>query len=105
MKKQKKITLEEIGKELPFSIPENYFENFALQIEEKIGYKSRIKNRFIKPWMYIAAMFVGVMLTSQILYSVYQKNTIQNNENYESYVLSQVDESALMDYYVDEPTK
>lgn len=104
MKKQENNRIDKIGNELPFSVPENYFENFAQQIENQIGYKS-INHRFLKPWMYIAAMFVGVILVGQLFFSVYQNNSLKNTENYESYVLSQVDETALMDYYVDESTK
>ncbi|HEY5593148.1 MAG TPA: hypothetical protein VIK55_19290 [Paludibacter sp.] len=105
MKTNKHISLEEIGKELPFSVPENYFEQFASQLEEQIGYKNVSIRRLLKPWMYMAAMFVGILMMGQVFYTVYQNNTVKNADNYESYVLSQVDETALMDYYVDESVK
>jgi len=105
MKTNKHISLEEIGKELPFSVPENYFEHFASQLEEQIGYKNVSIRRLLKPWMYMAAMFVGILMMGQVFYTVYQNNTVKNADNYESYVLSQVDETALMDYYVDESVK
>lgn len=105
MKTNKNISLAEIGKELPFSIPENYFEQFALQIDEQIGYNQKTVHKFIRPWMYAAAMIVGVLVLSPVFYSVYQNKATANTENYESYVLSQVDESVLMDYYVDDSTK
>ena len=106
MKKNKNISLDEIGKELPFGVPDNYFEQFAVQMDEKIGFQSAfVTKKFIRPWMYMAAMFVGVLLMGQVFYNIYQNNTIQNAENYELYVLSQVDETALIDYYVDEAGK
>ncbi|MEI7504971.1 MAG: hypothetical protein WCJ61_16985 [Paludibacter sp.] len=105
MKNNKHISLDEIGKELPFSVPDNYFNQFANHMDEQIGYKLVKANRFLKPWMYMAAMFVGVLLMGQVLYTVYQNNTSKNAENYELYVLSQVDETSLMDYYVDESVK
>ncbi|HEY6913066.1 MAG TPA: hypothetical protein VI413_00180 [Paludibacter sp.] len=105
MKTNKNISLAEIGAELPFSVPENYFEQFALQIDEQIGYKQRSAHRFIRPWMYAAAMVIGIMVLSPVFYSVYQNKATANTENYESYVLSQVDETVLMDCYVDDSTK
>lgn len=105
MKTNKNISLAEIGKELPFSVPENYFEQFALQIDEQIGYNPKSVHKFIRPWMYAAAMIVGILVLSPVFYSVYQNKTTVNTENYESYVLSQVDESVLMDYYVDDSSK
>jgi len=104
MKNNKNILIEEISKELPFSVPENYFDQFALQIEEQIGYKRFIIRKSLKTWMYMAAMFVGILILGQVLYTVNQNNATRNSENYESYVLSQVDENSLVDAYIDEPT-
>lgn len=105
MKKNKHITLEDIGNELPFSVPENYFDQFASQLEEQIDFKPVSIQRLLKPWMYMAAMFLGVLIMGQLFYTVYQNNTLKNADNYESYILSQVDETTLMDYYVDESVK
>ncbi len=103
MKTKKNISLNDAGNKLPFEVPENYFENFAQQMDEKIMLKSNSSRKFLKPWMYIAASLVGILLAVQIFYSVNKSNATTKEENYESYVLSQVDESSLVDYYVDEP--
>ena len=105
MKNNKNIVIEEISKELPFTVPENYFNQFALQIEEQIGFKKSYIHKTLKSWMYMAAMFVGILLMGQIFYTVNRNNATRNAENYDSYVLSQVDENSLVDLYVDEPTK
>ncbi len=105
MKTKKNISLVEIGQDLPFSVPENYFEQFALQIDQQIGYKQRVAHKFIRPWMYAAAMVVVIMILGPVFYSVYQNKTAVSNENYESYVLSQVDETVMMDYYMDNSEK
>jgi len=105
MNKNKHISLEEIGKELPFSVPENYFDQFASKLEEQIGLTHAPVRKIIKPWMYMAAMFLGVLMMVQVFYTMHQNNTTRNAENYESYILSQVDESSMMDYYVDESVK
>jgi len=105
MKTNKHISLDEIGKELPFEVPSNYFEQFAVQMDEQIDFKPVTVRKLLKPWMYMAAMFVGILLLGQVFYNIYQNNTTKNAENYELYVLSQVDETVLMDYYVDESVK
>ncbi|MDR3653736.1 MAG: hypothetical protein P4L34_12310 [Paludibacter sp.] len=105
MNDRKNILIDEIGKELPFTVPENYFNQFALKIEDQIGYGNTLKRKLLKPWMYMTAMFVGILIMSQIFYTIHQNNLTKNAENYESYVLSQVDESTLMDYYVEQSKK
>lgn len=104
MKAKNNLSFDEIGKELPFCVPDNYFEQFASQIEAQIGYKPRAKTKIFRPWMYaVAAVFVGVAVLTPIFYSLNnQRNIARNNDSYESYVLSQVDESVMIDCYVDE---
>ncbi len=104
MKTKKYISLDNLEKELPFAVPENYFQQFPLEMERKIAGKQISVHKLLKPWMYLAAMFVGIVIFAQIYYTVYQHNTSAKQENYESYVLSQVDESSLLDYYVEEPS-
>ena len=101
MKKNKNILLEEIGNELPFRVPDNYFDEFALKIEKQIKTKHVPFRYFIRPWMYVAATFIGIVVIGQIFYTVNQNKATITADNYESYVLSQVDETSLMDYYVD----
>ncbi len=104
MKNKRNISLEEIGKGLPFSVPENYFDQFAIQIDRQIG-SANTYRKILKPWMYMAAMFVGIFIVGGFFYSSNQQNTIKNSENYDTYILSQVDETAVMDYYINETTK
>lgn len=105
MKKNTKISLDEIGKKLPFAVPENYFEHFVLQIDEQINRSSDSNHRFLKQWMYVAAAFVGIFMLGETFYNVHQTNASQKTDTYEAYVLSQVNESSMVDYYVDEPAK
>ncbi len=42
MKKEKNI-LKKIGNDLPFSVPENYFEQFANEIDRQIGYAKEME--------------------------------------------------------------
>lgn len=99
MKMQNKSGLKEIGKRTPFTVPENYFGDFALQMDKIIGAPA-IKPRFVMaPWMYVAAMIMGLFVLVNVFYKIHQNNE-QNNENYELYVMTQTDDMALADYYL-----
>ena len=105
MKNNKNILTEEMTKELPFSVPENYFNQFADQMDKQTVFKKSIIRTVFKPWMYMAAMFVGILIMGQVFYTINRNNTTRNAENYETYVLSQVDENSLAEIYVEEPAK
>lgn len=91
----------EMDKRLPFSVPENYFEDFAKQIERKTGEPQAFRMKKRKSWLYAAAVFVGLVVIGGAYYSKTQEqHTDSYSDNYESYVLSQVDETSMMDYYV-----
>ena len=102
METPKKISLDEIGKELPYSVPENYFNDFAAQIDKQTGYRKPAL-AFIKPWMYVAAVFTGIMV-GQFFYNSNRQKTL-TAENYETYIMAQVDETSVVDYYVNESAK
>jgi hypothetical protein len=50
--------------------------------------------------MYAAAIMLGVIFIGKGTYNVYQNKQLANTENYELYVLSQVDEDDIIDYYL-----
>lgn len=103
MKTTNHLSFESAGKEMPFSVPEGYFDQFAAQIDTQIGYKSGGSGRFLRPWMYMAAaVLVGIVILTPVLYTKNQRTVAQNSDNYESYVLSQVDETVMLDCYVDD---
>jgi hypothetical protein len=110
MKKEKNI-LKKIGNDLPFGVPENYFEQFANEIDRQIGYAKEMevpksqKRSFAvisKSWLYMAAMFVGIFLLGNVFYLVFKNSERQKQENYEMYLLSQVDEPTMMYYYMND---
>lgn len=65
--------LEEIRKENPFRVPENYFEHFNQEIMNRLPEKDFFVPRTVslwdkvKPWVYMAAMFLGLYFTIQFL--------------------------------------
>ena len=67
MAKENKI-LQNIGKKNPFTVPEHYFENFTQELMDKLPAKEIVLQaeeptlwQRIKPWLYMAAMFCGIM--------------------------------------------
>jgi hypothetical protein len=91
--------LKKTGNKIPFQVPENYFENFALEMDSKIGSQQLTVKKLMSPWMYMAAMFVGLLVLGNVLFSVYRDNQKKHTEMYELYVASQLDDSALTEYY------
>jgi hypothetical protein len=71
--------LEGIKKTNPFKTPEGYFENLTenilAQLPEKTENEIRIPSLWerVKPWIYMAAMFTGIMLIIK-MFSGYPPN-------------------------------
>lgn len=91
--------LDEIGKKIPFQVPENYFENFAIEMDSRISTQQVTVRKMIAPWMYMAAMFVGVLFMANLFYTIWMDNKTKHAEMYDMYVSSQLDDSAMMEYY------
>ena len=72
MNPEEKI-LQKIGKKNPFTVPENYFEDFTQELMDKLPAKEAVLQteaptlwQRVKPWLYMAAMFCGIMLSVRI---------------------------------------
>lgn len=67
--KEEKDLLKKYGNKNPFSVPEGYFEDFNERLMKQLPEKEIINEPEIrtwdriKPWIYMAAMFVGLMFT------------------------------------------
>jgi len=102
MEKKKIISLDDFDKKSPFTVPENYFEQFALEIEAKVTPKPTTVIRLLKPWMYMAAMFIGIFAVSQLVIFKPDNKQLTSTDNYDLYFMSQVDESDIVNYYLNE---
>lgn len=102
MDNKQKISLKDTGKDLPFTVPENYFEDFASQITAQTSEQRVPFRKMAKSWLYMAGLFAGVFLLGNVAYTIYQRNTNLKIENYERYLLSQVDDVALIDFYFED---
>ena len=100
------IKLDEISNRKPFKIPENYFEDFNARLESQFEIQTEIQtikvNKMIKPWMYMAAMFTGILILGSVVTNVYNKNLIAKNENYELYMLSQINDDVIYEHYMND---
>ena len=65
--------LNEIDKRNPFTVPEDYFARFNEEIMNRLPEKEIVKPKTVsmwdraKPWVYMAAMFMGIFFTIQLL--------------------------------------
>ncbi len=75
--------LNEIDKSNPFTVPENYFARFNEEIMNRLPEKEIAKPKTVsmwdkaKPWIYMAAMFVGIFFAIQLL----TKNSINQQQD------------------------
>ena len=102
MTKKQKISLSEIGRELPFTIPEDYFDNFTAKILVQTSKQHVPIRKMMHSWLYMAAMFIGLFAIGNIVHIIHQRNICFKTENYERYLLSQVDNVSLIDFYYEE---
>jgi hypothetical protein len=95
--------LKRAGKEHPFRVPENYFENFAGRLQDRLSQEQNIPAagrmiRFLRPQLGLAAMIAGVLLLTWFGYRQFvyenQDGVIQESviDNYEL--------SSIVDYYL-----
>ncbi len=69
-----------VGKENPFKVPEGYFEDFSRKLMEQLPDKEFSEPHItvwerVKPWAYMAAMFVGLMFSVRMFMDVKEKAT------------------------------
>lgn len=102
--------LEEIDrKRNPFKVPDNYFARLNEEIMNHLPEKENVAPRTVplwekvKPWVYMAAMFVGLYITIQFLTRqpengnvASRQSVVQNQEGYWSTV--QVTEEEFYQY-------
>ena len=72
--------LKKVGTKNPFSVPNHYFEDFTQELMSKLPEKEpklpvaepTLWQR-VTPWVYMAAMFVGIMLSVRVFVGEPQK--------------------------------
>lgn len=73
--------LRKVGTKNPFRVPNQYFENFTQELLEKLPEKESLPSlpeptlwQRVKPWIYMTAMFCGIMLSVRIFVGEPKKN-------------------------------
>lgn len=73
--------LKKVGTKNPFTVPEGYFENFTQELMSKLPEKDSYLPESeptlwqrVKPWIYMTAMFVGIMLSVRVFIGEPQKD-------------------------------
>ncbi len=94
MKEDKKIR-EKVGTENPFEVPQGYFDRLTDQIIDRLPEKEVIISEpeeltlwaKMRPWVYMAAMFVGAALLIRIgSWSLGSKQTEESSYEYEEVI-------------------
>jgi negative regulator of sigma E activity len=90
MKEEQEI-IKKCGKGTPFRVPEGYFDDFAkklmahLPVEDSTMMESESAEpritpwQHIKPWIYMAAMFVGMIICVRVVLGVQPENNATDN--------------------------
>lgn len=75
--------LKKAGNDNPFSVPDHYFEDFSRNLMAKLPEKEPLPLpeeptlwQRVKPWIYMAAMFCGIMLSVRVFVGEPQKEEI-----------------------------
>ena len=73
--------LKKVGTQNPFKVPEHYFEDFSEELMNKLPEKEILPVsqeitlwQRVKPWLYMTAMFCGIMLSVRIFVGELQQN-------------------------------
>ena len=101
-----KNIVDELRDRQPFRVPEGYFEGFAedfmCRLPEKTVHEMKVIPFYerTKPWLYMAAMFAGII----ILFSVLSKSSETAKETVQSSVhvgLEEDDDAEFLEYIED----
>lgn len=111
---------EKVGKENPFKVPANYFENVTPAIMQNLPEKERLgcsaesvsKWDRIKPLVYMAAMFIGAALIIQVGLFLSPEESVKTDEmshavspieqdgvEYEEEYIDYIIEASMLDDY------
>ncbi len=93
--------LEKTGNKRPFTVPENYFNNFAEQMEKQIAAESPAgKYRLHTRLSVAAAAIIAIVFVSQLFVTERKEERLSMDAFNTYYILSQVNENSMMDWYV-----
>ncbi|AVM53508.1 hypothetical protein JN06_00739 [Bacteroides zoogleoformans] len=109
MKEEGKM-LKKTGRENPFRVPEGYFERLSSEVMDRLPEKEKqavtqrepTKWERVRPWLYMAAMFIGAALIIRVG-SSYRTSPVEHmaadeTESEMEYIDMAVENSMMDDY-------
>lgn len=102
--KEEDILMKKLGKENSFKVPEGYFENLTSEVMNKLPEKEKVAFEEehisawtkVKPFLYLAAMFVGAALIIRVASSDHKSAAVD-----EVAVVEAVDTEVISDEMLD----
>jgi hypothetical protein len=112
--KEEDYILKKVGRDNPFGVPDGYFERLTQEVMNKLPEKEspaptvrRMPTRWerFKPWLYMAAMFVGAALILRVASTHYTpagdpgvENNLEAETVSDEYISTVLNNSMLDDY-------
>ncbi len=106
MEKENKI-FNQVGNKNSFNVPENYFEDFAKNMEKMIDEQEAIDTHIqlsmwqkLQPYLYLAAMFIGLYISINLFFKPSQSKIEEKKQMAElitqqEIILDEIDEFTL----------
>ena len=97
--------LRKAGTSNPFRVPDHYFEDFTQELMNKLPEKEPMPLmseptlwQRVKPWIYMTAMFCGIMLSVRVFVGEPQKDEFPTISQIEAENLTDEDWEIMIDY-------
>ena len=97
--------LRKAGTSNPFRVPNHYFEDFTQELMSKLPEKESMPLmpeptlwQRVKPWIYMTAMFCGIMLSVRVFVGEPQKDEFPAISQIEAENLTDEDWEIMLDY-------
>lgn len=97
--------LRKAGTSNPFCVPDHYFEDFTQELMSKLPEKESMPLmseptlwQRVKPWIYMTAMFCGIMLCVRVFVGEPQKDEFPAISQIEAENLTDEDWEIMIDY-------
>lgn len=97
--------LRKVGTSNPFRVPDHYFEDFTQELMSKLPEKESMPLmpeptlwQRVKPWLYMTAMFCGIMLSVRVFVGEPQKDEFPAISQIEAENLTDEDWEIMIDH-------
>lgn len=106
---RQKDLLEQYGNEIPFKVPEKYFEQFSARFNERLlNEEKQHQMRPLRSLRVVAAVFIAVIIAGSAVFfiqkNIQKKSTQYISNAYYDELSDQLDEDELIDAIVAETT-